>query len=129
MTTKFPTTIGACIDELYELRAKRLAGQKEVDRVKAIEQMYEDHILANFTKTDLRGAKGDIATAAIKKSTVYNIDDWSAYTQWVHDNEAYDCLQKRLSSTAIAARFDNGEEVPGVSTFEKVSLSLTKAGV
>lgn len=128
MTTKFPATIGACIDALYVLRAKRLAGQKEVDKVKAEEAQYEEHILNNFTKTDLRGAKGDIATAAVKSATVYNIDDFDAYFSWVEANDARDCVQKRLSQTAIAARFDNGETVPGVSSFTKISLSLTKAG-
>ena len=128
MTTKFPSTIGACIDALYVLRAKRLAGQKEVDKVKAEEAMYEEHILNNFTKTDLRGAKGDIATAAVKSQLVYNIEDWDSYIDWVEKEDARDCLQKRLSQTAIAARFDNGEVVPGVTAFTRVTLSLTKAG-
>jgi hypothetical protein len=127
MTVKFPKTLGECIDQLYELRAKRLAGQKAVDLVKAEEAEYENHILATFSKSDLRGAKGDLATAGVKRTTVYNITDWDLYTKWIDANQAWDCLQKRLASTAIAARFDNGEEIPGVESFEKVSLSLTKA--
>ena len=125
---KFPKALGECIDKLYELRAIRLAGQKEVDRVKAEEELWSEHIINNFNKADLKGAKGNVATAAIKTSTVYNIADWGLYTKWVHENGAYDCLQKRLSSTAVAARFDNGEEIPGVEPFAKISLSLTKAG-
>jgi len=128
MTIKFPKSLGDCIDKLYELRAMRLAGQKEVDRVKAEETLWSDHILNSFTKSDLKGAKGSIATAGIKHQTVYNIEDWAQYIEWVAENGAYDCLQKRLSAQAIAARFDNGVEVPGVSAFDKITLSLTKTG-
>lgn len=128
MTIKFPKAIGACIDTLYELRAKRLAGQKAVDAVKAEEAMYEAHILETFTKSELRGAKGDVATAAVKSQVVYNIEDWDKYWAWVEANGAKDCVQKRLSQDAIRARYDNGEEVPGVESFTKITLSLTKAG-
>lgn len=127
MTVKFPKTLGECIDNLYQLRAKRLAGQKAVDLVKAEEQEYENHILNSFSKADLRGAKGELATAGVKKTTVYNIEDWDTFYAWVEANDAKDCLQKRLASTAIADRMANGEEVAGVSSFEKISLSLTKA--
>lgn len=128
MTIKFPSTIGECIDSLYAKRAARLDLSKQVDMLKAEEEQLQDHILATFTKTDLRGAKGDIATASIKKQAVFSISDWDTFISWVEATDSRDCLQKRLSSTAIAARFADGIEVPGVTKFEKVTLSLTKAG-
>lgn len=129
MTVKFPKELGACIDALYELRARRLEGQKAVDLVKAEEALYEEHILSTFAKVALNGAKGSLATAGVKRSTVYNIIDWDAFVKDVAKRKDWDCLQKRLSTTAIAARFANGEPLAGVEAFEKIGLTLNKAGV
>ena len=129
MSIKFPESLGECIDQLYSKRAQRLAAQKEVDMAKAEEALYEEHILDTFTKSDLNGAKGNLATAGVKHSTVYSISDWDEFLADVKKKKAWDCLQKRLSSLAVADRFNNGKPLAGVETFERVTLTLNKAGV
>jgi hypothetical protein len=128
MSIKFPKSLGECIDVLYSKRADRLHAQKTVDAMKAEEALYEEHILNTFTKSDLNGAKGNLATAGIKHNTVYNVADWDTFLADVRKKKAWDCLQKRLTTTAVAARFDNGKPLAGVEVFEKVSLTLNKAG-
>ena len=126
MTMKMPKSIGACIDLLYETRQKRLDGQKAVDAVALQEREIEDHILKQFEKVELSGAKGGIAQVSIKQTVVYNISDWDAVFSYATKHNAPDLLQKRLSSTAIRDRLDNGEEIPGIESFTKIGLSLTK---
>ena len=128
MTVKFPKTLGECIDVLYTKRAERLELNKKIDAMKAEEAMFEEHILNTFTKTELNGAKGDLATAGIKKQTVYNIVDWDAALAEIRKTRAWDLLRKQLSSTAVAARFENGKPIAGIEPYIKVSLSLNKAG-
>ena len=128
MTVKYPDSIGACIDKLYEDRTVRLGKQKEIDTLKAAEAALENHILDTFSKIDLAGAKGSVATAGVKKTTVYNIEDWESFVKDVTARGAWDCLQKRLSAEAVAARFTNHEPLAGVTSFVKVSLTLNKAG-
>ena len=128
MAIKYPKTIGACIDALYQQRAERLGAQQQVDLMKKAEDELEQHILGQFDKVDLNGAKGRLATAGIKRTTTYNISDWPTYVAYVSKKKAWDMLQKRCAVQAVASRFDNGEVVPGIETFVKVSLSLNKAG-
>jgi hypothetical protein len=129
MSTTFPTAIGACIDALYELRAKRLEAQKAVDITKALEKQYEDHILNTFTKMELNGAKGDMATAGVSKGTVYQISDWDLFTEYVAANNAWELMRKQPTAGACAERFANGVEIPGIEAFQQIKLTLNKAGV
>lgn len=126
MAVKYPKSIGACIDMLYEQRAERLELQKIVDNAKAEEAKLEEHIINSFGKQELNGAKGDVAIAAVKRDTVLNVTDWDGLLAWVVKTKSWDVLRKQPSSTAIKARWNNHEEVPGVEPFVKVSLSLTK---
>lgn len=128
MSTIFPTSIGACIDKLYELRAQRLDAQKAIDLTKEIEKQYENHILDTFTKTELNGAKGNVATAGIARSTAYQIADWTKFTEYVAANNAWELMRKQPTQSACAERFDNGAEIPGIEAFQQVKLTLNKAG-
>lgn len=123
---KYPKSIGACVDALYTARAARLALNAQVEAMKAAEAELEDHILNKFGKDEIRGAKGDVATAAIKMDQTVNCTDWDAYRDYVIKKKAWDMLRKQPAVTAVKQRWANGEEVPGVEPFTKISLSLTK---
>lgn len=129
MSTEFPSEIGACIDALYELRAQRLDAQKLVDESKALEKQYEDYILNTFTKMELNGAKGSVATAGISKTTAYQIADWVLFTKYVSDNNAWELMRKQPTSGACAERFANGIEIPGIVALQVIKLTLNKAGI
>jgi hypothetical protein len=128
MATKsnFPKSIGASIDLLYTLRSNRLAEEKKIETLKLQESSLKDHIMANFAKADLDGAKGKVATASIKHSVQANITDWEKYVKWCVKNEAYGCIQKRAGITALREYWDNKKEVPGVEQVVVEDLSLTK---
>jgi hypothetical protein len=127
MSIKFPATIGACIDALYEARAKRLELTKQVEQMKEIENAYAEHILNTFDKSELKGAKGELATAGIKQTTVYQLSDWEAFINYVEANQAWELLRKQPGSTACKERFEAGVVIPGITPFVKIDLSLTKA--
>lgn len=122
-----PQTIGGCIDALYKARAERLALSKKVDEAKAVEAMFEDHILNTFNKSDLEGAKGELATASIKRSTVYQLEDWPTFIAYVSEQKAWELLRKQPGSTACKEHFENGQPIPGIKPYQKIDLSITKA--
>lgn len=126
MSTKFPDTLGACIDALYKKRAERLELSKQLDVLKEVEAEYTNHILNSFNKTEIVGAKGEVATASIKRTTVYQLVDWDRFINYVSENNAWDLLRKQPGSTACKERFEAGVEVPGIDPFVKIDLSLTK---
>ena len=125
---KFPKTPGACVDKLYELEEERAAAQRVLDGIKKMYNELEEHLIQTLPKDELDGAIGKTATARIKRTNVPTADDWDAIRAYVVKKNAWDLIQKRLSTAACIARWDDPKvkTIPGVGVFTKISLSLTK---
>lgn len=125
---KWPKTLGACVDRLYTMRQQRLVKQAEAEKMKSYEVALQDHVLNNFKKDEVEGAKGKLASASISRTTVANVTDWEAFYKYIKKNEAWDMLQRRVNDAAYRARLDDKVAVPGVEAFGIIKLSITKAG-
>lgn len=125
---KFPSKLGACVDLAYTLRAERLEIEKQADEVKAKETALKDHIIATFSKADIDGAKGKVASASISRSVKGNVKDWPGVYKYIEKNDAWDLMERRLNNKAYRDRLEAGEAIPGVESFDVVTLSLTKIG-
>lgn len=118
--------IGSIIDELYELRAKRLAFEKSVEELKATETKLRGIIIARLKMLKLDGGKGTIANATIKVTRQARISSWPEFWEFCVQNNAHDLIQKRVSITAVRARWDEGVAVNGLEPFDVEDISLTK---
>ena len=125
---EFPDDLGTCIDKYYQLRAQRLNLEKEVKERKRTEKAYMEHIVAQLRSINMENGGGRVANASIKEVEVPTPKDWPAIWEFVEENNAWDLLQKRLSGKAVQERWDQEIVIPGIDTFTKVSLSLTKKG-
>lgn len=123
---KMPTTLGATIDLLWSLREERKAADVIVNEIKGRESAVEAHLMNNFDKSGLDGAKGKYGLATLKHSTVADVTDWPAFYAYIQKNKAWDLLQKRPAITAIRERWDAKKTVSGVEPKEITTLSLTK---
>lgn len=123
---KMPTTLGATIDLLWSLREERKAADVIVNEIKERESAVEAHLMNNFDKSGLDGAKGKYGLATLKHSTVADVTDWPAFYAYIQKNKAWDLLQKRPAITAIRERWDAKKTVSGVEPKEITTLSLTK---
>ncbi len=132
MATKFPKTIGPCVDMAYTIRAERIEKQREFDaeiaKMKENEAALHEHIFAKFSKQEIGQARGEIATATLTISMVPQPKDWNLIYKYIEKNKAFDLLEKRLAKVAFRDRLEAGEVVPGVEVFQKQDLSLTKIG-
>lgn len=63
--------------------------------------------------------------AEVKKRDFYNIREPKTFFQYVKDNSAFDCLQRRLNNKAIEDRIKEGERVPGVSKYTKRTVKVS----
>ena len=124
----FPDSLGDSIDKYYQLRAQRLNLEKEVKERKRTEKAYMEHIVAQLRSINMENGGGRVANASIKEVEVPTPKDWPAIWEFVKENNAWDLLQKRLSGKAVQERWDQEIVIPGIDTFTKVSLSLTKKG-
>ena len=125
---EFPEDLGACIDKYYQLRAQRLNLEKEVKERKRTERAYMEHIIASLKAANMANGGGGVANASIKEVEMPTPKNWPEIWEFVKANDAWDILQKRLSGKAVQERWDQDIMIPGIETFTKVSLSLTKKG-
>ena len=87
-----------------------------------------EHIVAQLRAIKMENGGGLKANASIKEVEMPTPKDWPAIWEYIKENNAFDLLQKRLSSKAVQERWDQEIVIPGIETFTKVSLSLTKKG-
>lgn len=123
---KFPKTLGACVDLLYQWEQERAIITRQAEQLKPRETQLTDHIFDTFSKDDLNGATGKVAKANVTRTEVPSVKDWPKFYAYVAKNKAFDLLQRRLSSAAIRERWEAKKVVPGVEKFTALSLSLTK---
>lgn len=119
-------TLAEMIDELYELRAARLAAQKEVDKMQAEETALVEAVLAGLASENASAAGGKRALAKTDPKVVPQVKDWEALHRHVKTRGHFDLLQKRVSDTAVKERWEQGLAIPGVEPYTIVKLSLTK---
>lgn len=118
--------LGTAIDKLYELRSQRLDVEKVVKTMKSDELALRVHIKQMLDSINLDGAKGSAATAVVITSVDPVAKDWLQIYEFIRENDAFDMLQKRLSSMAVKERWESGILVPGIEKFDNWDLSITK---
>jgi seryl-tRNA synthetase len=122
-----PKTLGTSIDRLYSMRQQRLEAQKKVDELKASESELQQHIIALMGKQRTEKASGKLATASRSLTDTAEVEDWSAFNDFIIENEALELLQWRPNLGALKERWAEKETVPGVSRGSVVKLSLRKS--
>lgn len=123
---KFPKTMGACADRLYELRLKRLEEQKKVKLLEDEEKALKNYIIQSLPKSEASGVAGRLARVTVVTKEVPQIEDWEAFYKYVKKTNSFDLMQRRLADDAIKERWAAGKEIPGVNHFQAVSVSINK---
>lgn len=123
---KFPKAIGACADRLYNLQEARRKQQKIVDKLADEESQLKEHIINTLPKSKAQGVAGRLALAKIEQKDVPSPKDWTKIFAYIKRNNAFELLQRRLSSTAVQERWDAKKSIPGIEKFKVTTVSLTK---
>jgi hypothetical protein len=115
------------VDAYYKAREKRLAAEDKIEEMKKAEAAQKATILQALKDAKLDGAKGKVCTVAVTSTEVPQIVDAPAFYAHILATGSVDLLEKRASKSGCAARWADGEAVPGVEKFVKTDLSFTKA--
>lgn len=123
---KLPKSLATCADMYYKAREDRLALQKQVDELAAREVLIKDHLIDNLPKSEATGVQGKLCRVSVVTKVKPVVEDWDEFYKYIKKTGAFEMLQKRLSDTAIAERWENKKDVPGVGRFNAVTLSVNK---
>jgi hypothetical protein len=127
---KMPAKLGAKIDLAYNLRAERLAVQKEYDekieKMKAQETEVKEAIIAELRQQKMDKGSGEKCTASIMQNIIPQVTDWDRVYGWVKKTGAFEIFERRVSKSAFKERYEAGEGIPGIDAREIEDLSLTK---
>lgn len=124
-----PKNIGACIDLLVSAKQRRKEIEAEAALVGKQEKLIEAHLLEQFTREQLNGAKGKLASVSVSEKDTPHVDDKEAFGKFVAATKSWDMLYGRAVEEACQSRWEAGEEIPGVSKFHVKKLSLTEVKV
>lgn len=127
MSSLTPEAAGNIADQYKEANLARLALAKQVEDLesteRALKQILINHFLASKTRA-VSGNNGYVVSLKTKEQPVAK--DWLAIQAFIKENDAWDLMQRRLSDSAIAARWAEGIQVTGVESLDVYSLSVKK---
>ncbi len=122
-----PPSIGLCADLYAEVRALRLAMDKEVEKVKARETEIREHIISNLSKSSDTGAAGLKYRAQIVMKKSVRVIEWPLVWSWIRKADRFDMLEKRLSQAAVKDWMEQEQRVlPGTEPVSVPDVSITK---
>jgi tRNA-binding EMAP/Myf-like protein len=123
-----PDTAAECADLLYKMREERLAIERKAARVGKVESVLKEKLTNMLPKDNATGVRGHVAQVTIDRPLKATVRDWDKVFAYVNKHKAYDLLRHQINDSAVIARWENGEKVPGVEKFYATSIHCTKIG-
>lgn len=121
-----PRSIGRTADLYSDIRALRLAMEKDVEKIKGREHELREHIINNLSKSDDTGASGLRYRAQIVMKDVPRAADWTQIHGYIQKTGRFDLLQKRLGEKAVMDMVADNQKIPGVEVVHVPDVSITK---
>jgi hypothetical protein len=121
METKELSTL---VDAYHEARELRLTADKTAERAKDIENSLKESIIAELTSSKAKSAGGSICTVNLQEKMKPTAKDWKLIYEYIKENDAFDLLQRRLTETAVAVRWDDKIQIPGIEAFPVYTLTI-----
>lgn len=129
--------LGTLIDRLYKQNQvvaakKRLVTRAEtvVKREQAKANKIDAEIRDRFDKETITGTSGSVGKAELKELTSAQLSDWNKLRKFVIQNNAVDLFQRRINKSAWLERLADRKNrpIPGIKSYKRVVLSVTKKG-
>ncbi len=118
------------VSRLLDLRDRKAELQEEIKRIEAAKEPLDnwllDRLKINNSKS-FRVELGEMVVTVMKKTrTSASPKDWEQVIGYIVANQAWELLQKRVSSTAVKERMDAGAIIPGVELFSEEVIEVRK---
>jgi len=97
-----------------------------VKELTAIKTDLDSRIIAGINALGMDQIRNDQGTFSLSKSVVPSEIDWEIFHQWILDNNMLHLLQRRVSGKEYSDMVAMGENIPGITPFDKVTLKTLK---
>ena len=98
---------------------------KQVSKLEKHKRKYQDLIIEDMTTEGSSLTRTKFGTVSISKQNVASVKDWNAFEKYIYDNNALYLLQRRPANVAYREELKTQGEIPGVETFETISVNLS----
>jgi len=92
-----------------------------------LKEDYEHRLLAAMKLADTTVIENEAGTFTSSEKLMPHAKDWEAIHEYVKENHAFHLLYRQISPTAYRDLLEAGEEIPGIDSFTKYSISITKS--
>ncbi|MGR5253615.1 hypothetical protein ACPV5S_15565 [Vibrio astriarenae] len=114
------------MEELFSLRAQITETETQLKPVKERKTQIENTLLG-LLDVDEKIAHKEIGTISVKEEDVPQVDDWDAVYRYIHAEQAFYLLSRRLLAAPYRELLEQGQDVPGTSPTTVRKLSVRKA--
>lgn len=114
------------VDQYCLAREDRLAADKTAANLKAVESELQARVTQEMINHSCDMVGGTYKKVTRKSLTKPKVGDWEEVYKFMMENDAPDLLQRRLNEGAVAARVEDGINVPGVEYIEVNKLTVSK---
>lgn len=125
MTTEIPDTLAECADQWFLARERRLAMQKEVDLLEEKEKQLKAYLIDNLPKSHASGIAGQLVQVHIKLKHRPTVVDKEKFYAYIKKKNAFDLLGAAPLASGVRARWEAGEQVPGVKRYSYKDLAYS----
>jgi hypothetical protein len=117
----------ALCDEYVTVEAQRKAASKTASDLEKVRDNLKKVILANMSflgQDKPNNVKGTNYVVAVKQKLKIVASDWDKLYKYIAANSAWDLLHKRITETAVKARWEDKETVPGIEGIPTDDLEI-----
>lgn len=118
--------LGVLVDEYAEIRDRRLAMQRETDKLDKKEKELKQQIMAEIKAASISSIGGRIMRGTIHTKQKPVASSWPDIYKHIQATGEFDLLQRRLTETAVLVRWEDKIVIPGIQAFPVDDLSLSK---
>lgn len=111
-------------EELKAIRAAKAEVEAELKQAKEMEAECEAHVMHLMDLQNLMSFSNELFTIHRRSVNTPQIENYDELIEYIKQEDAWDLLQKRLSSVAARERWDQDIDIPGVSCWVKEDITI-----
>lgn len=113
-------------DKWYAARTKRLAVQRDLNKLEEIERELKKALLESMIASKVGTIGGKLVEVTHEVEDKPSVEDWPKLWKHIIKTKEFYLIQRRVGEAAVKERWEEGVDIPGVVAFPVDKLSYSK---